>query len=458
MKPLAVLCVDSESAQHPESLGLDGESLDAQGWLGVICDAARARASVPAIGAKHVWVAGSDDIAAINLAAALVHDGCPVVELVAFQGTGSLYSRAAAAGIERVLDRQSFVREYALTKSALFSQPITPGGSAPLAPAGSAAVPPARVGPSARPLDHAARRNEFKTVSGGGAGASQAPVPPTVVMPAFAPVPLAGTAARGFAFTVVGAAGGVGKSTIAVMTALATASAGKRTVLVDADLQCGDVHYLMGDEKALHIDDLLNAPGRIDALEVPAGKPVVVAAPQELEKSEMVASALPSLVDALRQRFECVVVNTGPAWDDLHMDLIGVSDSVLFVLDQRPTAIRLCRHVLDLCARCSVATQPFVFVLNRCGRGALFSSIDVSVALSGAKAVEVLDGGKVVEELLGCGQPFDLLEARCGTWTSVRKAVLPLVGANGEAVSQTAHAPKKKWRNRVMRRQEAACL
>ena len=264
---------------------------------------------------------------------------------------------------------------------------------------------------------------------------------------------------RATVVTVVGAAGGVGKSTIAVMTAYGAALAGKKTVIVDADLQCGDIHYLTGGDDTLRVDELVASPGRVRSLEAAEGKPLVIAAPRALEQSESVAGSVGDLLDALRQSFDCVVLNTGPAWDDLHMELIAASNSVLFVLDQRPTSIRLCRHVLDLCARCGVATQSFAFVLNRCARSALFSSIDVSCALSGAKSVEVLDGGKAVEELLGCGQPDQLAGSRNALWQSVRKNVLPLVGASGSAAGLPERKTRHLWRAVSSSRQEAAaCL
>ncbi|WP_283169759.1 AAA family ATPase [Curtanaerobium respiraculi] len=443
MEQAAVLCVDSVAAQHPEILGLDGENLGAHAWLDVICDAARARAAASATGAAHLWVAGSDTVDAINLAAAVAHDGCDRVSLVVSQGSGSLYSRAKAAGISRVLDRGAFAKEYARVKQ---SAAATPAGSA--SPA-TAVLAPVRAGaPKHAPAAWSHLQHED---------------PPVEEAPAilFPPCPAVsssgGPPSKGFVLSVVGAAGGVGKSTIAVATAYAAVASGRRTVILDADLQCGDIHYLMGCDKALRIDELLSTPHRIESLEAEGGHPAIVASPQALERSEASATAVPTVIEALRARFDCVVVNTAPAWDDLHMEVLALSNSVLFVLDQRPTGIRLCRHVLDLCARCSVPTQSFVFALNRCGRGALFSSIDVSCALSGAKSVEVLDGGKAVEEILGCGQPLDLASSRNALWMSVRKGILPLIGGP-ESGFKPVPRTKKRLRAFIPRNREAACL
>ena len=70
-----ILCADSESLMHPELLGLEGEQIGSLSWLATVSDALEARAMVArAQGPVEVWVAGSDQMEAINLAAALKHD------------------------------------------------------------------------------------------------------------------------------------------------------------------------------------------------------------------------------------------------------------------------------------------------------------------------------------------------------------------------------------------------
>src|SRR5699024_7745882 len=106
------------------------------------------------------------------------------------------------------------------------------------------------------------------------------------------------------------------------------------------------------------------------------------------------------------------VANTGASWEEQHALLLERSSKALFLVDQRPSSLRACRHALDLCARCGIATGPFVFAANRCAKGALLTSLDVSCALQGAHAVELRDGGREVEEVVGAGQPLDLVASK----------------------------------------------
>ena len=72
---LVALCADTTSLQHPESIGLAGENLAAQDWLRIFSSAEEARRFLRTDRlVDEVWVASSDDVAPINLAATLKRD------------------------------------------------------------------------------------------------------------------------------------------------------------------------------------------------------------------------------------------------------------------------------------------------------------------------------------------------------------------------------------------------
>ena len=120
MAPI-MLCADAESMRRPELIGLAGENLAAQDWLRLFAtgqDARRYLRNEYAV--EEVWVAGCEDVEPINLAAALKRDRADVrVCLLAFQNTGSLMSRASAAGVDASLTGQAFAERYAAAKLSL---------------------------------------------------------------------------------------------------------------------------------------------------------------------------------------------------------------------------------------------------------------------------------------------------------------------------------------------------
>lgn len=449
-----ILCADSESLMHPELLGLDGEQIGSLSWLATVSDALEARAMVArAQGPVEVWVAGSDQMEAINLAAALKHDRPDAaVRVVGFEAGGSLASRASAAGLGDVMDRAAFVGRYRTAKSrfSLFGE-ARPSSSGPLDAAAAQGTPAsARLGggcglpgasgapsplagqaaPSSVPIAGGARvqgacdagvsaPDAFAGIRPGPLMPSGMPLIQSLPSPEGAASPSGGGAAcavsprttGAWMLTVAGAGGGTGKSSVAALCACYAKRCGKRTLLLDADLQFGDLAYLMGDDAPLRCDELLESPLRIEGLACSEGVPALLAAPLRLERSEFVSARFKDLLDLLRPRFDAIVVNTGASWSDVHMRLLGESSNVLFLLDQRPSSIRACRHALELCASCGIASQGFLFAMNRCSRKALFSGADASSALQGVRVFELLDGGISVEEQLGCGNPMALFEA-----------------------------------------------
>lgn len=432
--PIA-LCADSESIRHPELMGLAGENLAAQEWLRLFTTAEEARRFLRHDrGIGETWVAGCDDIEPINLAATLKRDRSDMrVCLLAFQGTGSLMSRVSAAGIDASLTRQAFVERYAEAKRR--SMVAMPGVSA-----GSRAQRAAQA--AALDMDYSNRiSGSVEHAAGGIVSPRMQPLRDQASAPQKegALPDLGGRQAApcrpGFVLPVVSGSGGAGKSTVAALSALFAQGLGYKTLLLDFDLQFGDMRELTGCSEALAIDDALEAPERLARLAPDGLVPAVLAAPRQLETAESIVQRASHLLDDVQGRFEVIVANTGAAWAEHHALLLERCSKALFLVDQRPSSLRACRHALDLCARCGIATGPFLFAANHCAKGALLTSIDVSCALKGASAVELRDGGREVEELMGAGQPLDLISVKNDLCTSLEHVLVDILpGCEGRAL------------------------
>ena len=353
--------------------------------------------------------------------------------MLAFEDTGSLKSRVSATGIDESLTRQALAERYAQRKQA------------------NACAWAASPMPCATPTSHPASRPSA--------------MPQARSQTTAAPSSVRSRPRAGFLLPVVSGSGGAGKSTVAVVAALLAQRMGNNTLLLDFDLQFGDAPALMGARQSLAIDELLAAPARIEQLRSEGASPALLAAPRHLEDSEAVVERAPALLDQLLARFDVVVANTGAAWAEQHALLLERSSKALFLVDQRPSSLRACQHALDLCGRCGIATGPFLYAVNRCSKNALFTSIDVSCALRGAHVFELKDGGSEVEELLGAGLPFDLIEARndlCASLERLLQGVLP--GGRGAAVQPEGGAARTTGlrlpmgkRSRKRRREAAPC-
>ncbi|WP_165247797.1 AAA family ATPase [Adlercreutzia sp. ZJ141] len=420
MGKAVALCADEASMRSPEILGLGGEDLSSQQWLKLFSSGDELRRALAQDDeVDEVWVASCDDVEPINLAAAIKADRrSRRVHLVTCgELTGSFATRMGKAGLDDPLLPRDFARRYAERKRIARGEAYSDNSA------------------------HAIRGNV--SCEGGGVLTAPASTPVVDVFPAQAMQATQATAGKAFVLPVVSGSGGAGKSTVAVLMALASQQAGRKTLLADFDLQFGDVARLVGASDALSIDDVMDDPSKIERLTPQDNMPAVLAAPRRLERCELAITAVPTLVDALSDRFDVIIVNTGAFWGEQHAVLLESASRVLFLVDQRPSSLWACQHALDLCARCGIATGPFAFALNRCAKGAPFTSVDVSCALGGPRVIELADGGEDVEGLLGAGLPLELFRDRSALCVSVEKTLAELMPAACSPTSASGSQRKR---------------
>lgn len=386
-KPAVALCIDQVTEQYPEQLGLSGENMSAQPWLKIFNDGQSARSYLNQhSGIEEVWVVSVDDIAPINLAATLKKDQpeCCVC-LLTRQESGSLSSRVMNAGIDATLTMTAFARRYASRKQRYREQAL-----------------------AASTLD---KQSISQT---------------TIETPSVSPV---STTKKSSAFivSVVSGSGGTGKSAVSLLLAYLSCRLGKKTVLVDADLQFGDLSELMGNPHAIRITDVAANPALLAGVQGDENQPALLGAPRHIEEAEGAASVLGSIVDQLSAAFEVVILNTGSSWAEYHAQLLERSSKALFLVDQRPGALMASKKALDLCARCGIAASPFLFGVNRYAKGSPFTSIDVSFAMRGIPAVEIHEGGSEVGELLAAGMASELIASQNALCVSLERLLVDML-------------------------------
>ena len=173
--------------------------------------------------------------------------------------------------------------------------------------------------------------------------------------------------------TVFSPKGGTGKTVTA--TNLATACAkfeGRKTLLLDLDLQFGDAAIMMGVEPEKTIYDLVVAPGELDSEKL-AGYTTkhacglsVLPAPLRPEDAELVTEAkLGRLLEVARESFDVIVVDTSPFFHGPMLATLDRTDELLLLCSlDVPTLknLRLALQTLDLL---SFPKSRVKIVLNR---------------------------------------------------------------------------------------------
>lgn len=480
MNIVAALCIDRVSCADPMLVGLAGERLEKQSWLAVLSNGTEARRYMSEHDdVKLTWVVSCDDVEPINLAAALKGDRPDMhVVLVHPDVCGSVLSRAYNAHVDEVVGLTTFVREYGETKgrcaaqNGLAAQYVDSRASERVevpraqitAPVENRVAEPdlremamQQVNPSPSPYSayqertpdlasaHVVPVREAPAVTAEPAdlhsASTQKPVERELVdvrMQSETDRKAAPAKTPTFVLPVVGGSGGVGKSAVSVVAAYAAHRRGYKTLLVDYDLQFGDMAHLSGAENPIAIDEAFAHPELAERESRRVDGPVVVSAPAHLDMAEMVVEALPVHFPTLISSFDVVIVNTGAAWAEQHAALLERSSAALFLVDQRASSVRACKRALDLCTRCGIATGPFKFAVNRCSKNSPLTSIDVSCALQGVPVFELKDGGRDVEELLGVGAPNQLIDSRNDFCVSLVQMLIKLLPENaGSAQDST---------------------
>lgn len=391
--PTVLLCAPAEALVHPELMGLEDVDFETLDWLRCSSLADEARVVADEEHLQEIWIRGCDDMDALNLAAALRKDSASrTIMLIAPDASGSLRSRAQAAEVNEVLALDGFVQHFSREKER-----------------------------------HRQAAEAQKTVE-------------TICEAEVLPQPSSARTVdkqRGSAYvlTILSGSGGAGKSTIAAVAAHIAAAKGHRVLLFDCDLQFGDAAHMCGETEPLTSDDVLEEPERLDQLAKGINDTglAILGAPTKLERAEAVTMHLPQIMEQASNLFDVVVINTGANWAECHAMLIEQSDCALFLMDQKASSVRACKHAIDLCERLGIAIGNFEYAMNRCRRGGLFSGLDAACALQGAHVFELKDGGIDVEELLGTGNAAGLVQARndlCLSVSAMLDDLLPSSGIN----------------------------
>jgi pilus assembly protein CpaE len=181
-----------------------------------------------------------------------------------------------------------------------------------------------------------------------------------------------------------GAKGGVGTTTIAINTAIALQSLGRRVCLVDGNLQFGDhrVFLDLGNDRR-SIVDMVTAPS-MDAdlarsiLQKHDSGMDLLLAPPSPETADLVTPAhMSQVLDILSGMYDYVIVDIDKRLDDLNLMILDVADSILAVMTADLSCLKNVRLLLETIGHLGYEQSKLKLVLNRSNA---FTGINVKSA------------------------------------------------------------------------------
>jgi pilus assembly protein CpaE len=275
---------------------------------------------------------------------------------------------------------------------------------------------------------------------------------------------------------IVGPKGGTGKTLASTNLGVALAQKGKRSVIVDLDLQFGDVGIAMGLSPERTIYDLARVGGSLDPDKAEdfltkhaSGARVLLAPSRPDQAGTVTVEFLRELYAVLRARNDYVIVDTPPGFTpeviasiDLASDLLVVG--MLDALSLKDTKLGL--ETLELMG---AAPEQIRLVLNRSDSKIGITHADVATILGRSPDVLVPSDREIPRGITE-GKPIVLADDRCGAARSFKNLAglfigeETLEGRNGASAQLPAsvngngngHHPEAAKPKRRRRRAEAA--
>jgi len=256
---------------------------------------------------------------------------------------------------------------------------------------------------------------------------------------------------KGRMVAVFSSKGGCGTSFIATNLAAAT---GVKTVLVDLNLQAGDLPLFLGIDPKYSIADMSDNRARLDDALIASfvtphsAKLSLLAAPKEADSAdEIEPEHVFEVLQRLRESYEYVVLDPQHTFDAITLAALDQSDEIVLVLTLDIPAIRSTQRALEIFDRLGYPRKKVRIVVNRWSKQidldlrqvekflnepvVAFIPSDYQMAVTsinlGSPLVQSDADSKISQEIrrvaqiIGGTRPMELPKTRRSSWTSFFK-------------------------------------
>ncbi len=262
--------------------------------------------------------------------------------------------------------------------------------------------------------------------------------------------PYAPSAPReGRIITVMSAKGGSGKTVMATNLAMLLAQNHdpKRVVVVDADLQFGDVCLVLQLEPRLTVVNAAQEIHRLDdslldslLTKHPTGLSVLAAPLEPAFADEISTAAMVEILGRLRNMFDYVIVDTASLLDELLLSLLERADEVLFVVDMDLPSVKNAKLALETLRLLKFPSAKIQLILNRSNAKARLDEKEIEKSLKMKISASVPSDG-LVPASVNEGRPV----VESAPKSKVAKGFETVYNLVAGPTSESSRASKRRW-------------
>jgi len=260
---------------------------------------------------------------------------------------------------------------------------------------------------------------------------------------------------RGKAIAVFSSKGGCGCSLIATNLALVQTTP---TVLVDLNLQSGDLEVMLGVRPKFSLADVVDNRDRLDDallanyLTTHSQNVSLLAAPMKAESAEDIEPKhIYEVMELLRQRFETVIIDTPHSFDATTISALDHCDQILVVLTLEIHAIRSTRRALEIFDRLGYPRKKIRLVVNRWSKNTELDQRQIETFLGERVVGFIQSDYRAAVNSINLGQPMVLSAPASKATADLRQVASKLF--EGKVEKSPAVTDNKRSFNSIFRRQ-----
>jgi pilus assembly protein CpaE len=260
-------------------------------------------------------------------------------------------------------------------------------------------------------------------------------------------------------FSVFSTKGGVGKSTIAANLAVAIAQlTGKKTVIIDLNLQFGDIAMLFDLIPRRTISDLVGEPEHLDPkilenyLINHSSGVKVLPAPLRPEFAEAVRGKhIEGILKALRENYDYIVIDTNHSFDDITLASLDASDLILMIAALDVLTIKNVKLAMEVMTSLHYETAGIKLILNRFLMETGLSTNDSAAVLSFPVSFSIPYDGKIAIGACNRGIPFVVNDPKAPISEAILGLSRELLGIQVEKKEKISSSDRRKIIGRQLR-------